>query len=56
VPQETVDVLTAAYRAYRERGHHRSLRDEGSVVDAAEFATQRAAVTAIWDATFAADV
>lgn len=56
VPQDTVDVLTGAYRAYRERGHHRSLRDAGSVVDAAEFATQRAAVTAIWDATFAADV
>jgi glutamate-ammonia-ligase adenylyltransferase len=56
VPQETVDVLTAAYRTYRERGHHRSLRDETSVVAAEEFQAQRAAVTAIWNASFAADV
>jgi glutamate-ammonia-ligase adenylyltransferase len=56
VPQQTVDVLTAAYRAYRERGHHRSLRDETSVVAAGEFEPERAAVTAIWNATFAPDV
>lgn len=56
VPQQTVDVLTAAYRAYRERGHHRSLRDETSVVGADEFRTERAAVTAIWDAAFATGV
>lgn len=56
VPQSTVDVLTAAYRAYRERGHHRSLRDETPVIAAEAFQAERAAVTAIWDATFAADV
>ncbi len=56
VPQATVDVLTAAYRAYRERGHHRSLRDETNVIPGDQFATQRAAVTAIWDATFAPGV
>lgn len=54
VPQSTVDVLTAAYRAYRERGHHRSLRDETTVIPGNQFAETRAAVTAIWDATFAA--
>ena len=54
VPQSTVDVLTAAYRAYRERGHHRSLRDESTVVPGDQFTETRAAVTAIWDATFAA--
>jgi glutamate-ammonia-ligase adenylyltransferase len=56
VPQEKVDVLTAAYRAYRERGHHRSLRDEGSVIADDQFRTERAAVTAIWDETFGAGV
>ncbi len=54
VPQETVDQLTAAYRRYRARGHHRSLRDEGAVVDATEFATERSTVRSIWDATFPA--
>jgi glutamate-ammonia-ligase adenylyltransferase len=49
VPQATVDVLTQAYRAYRERGHHRSLQDSGSVVPGAEFAAERAAVRRIWD-------
>jgi glutamate-ammonia-ligase adenylyltransferase len=53
VPQSTVDVLTQAYRAYRERGHHRSLQDSGSVVPAGEFAAERAAVRRIWDETFA---
>jgi glutamate-ammonia-ligase adenylyltransferase len=56
VPQQTVDVLTAAYRAYRARGHHRSLQDAGSVVPGGEFAAERAAVTAIWGATFAASI
>jgi len=51
VPQLTVDVLTDAYRKYRERSHHRSLEQAEPVVDAAEFAAQRAAVTAIWNAT-----
>ncbi len=56
VPQEKVDVLTAAYRAYRERGHHRSLRDESSVIPDDQFRAERAAVTAIWDETFGPNV
>jgi glutamate-ammonia-ligase adenylyltransferase len=51
VPQETVDVLTGAYRAYRQRIHHLSLEAASSVVPADEFRDVRAAVTAIWDAT-----
>jgi glutamate-ammonia-ligase adenylyltransferase len=51
VPQLTVDVLTDAYRKYRERSHHLSLEQAEPVVDAAEFAATRAAVTAIWNAT-----
>jgi glutamate-ammonia-ligase adenylyltransferase len=53
VPQATVDVLTAAYRAYRQRIHHLSLEDGGSVVSGTEFADQRAQVGAIWQATMA---
>ena len=51
VPQATVDVLTGAYRAYRQRMHHLSLEAAGNVVAEAEFREIRAAVTAIWDAT-----
>ena len=52
VAQEVVDQLTNAYRAYRSRGHHRSLRDEVARVPDNEFAAERAAVTRIWQATF----
>jgi glutamate-ammonia-ligase adenylyltransferase len=48
VPQSTVDVLTGAYRAYRQRLHHLSLDGESSIAPAAEFAAVRAEVTAIW--------
>jgi glutamate-ammonia-ligase adenylyltransferase len=51
VPQLTVDVLTEAYRKYRERSHHLSLEQAEPVVEAAEFSATRAAVTAIWNAT-----
>ncbi|MEJ0085460.1 MAG: bifunctional [glutamate--ammonia ligase]-adenylyl-L-tyrosine phosphorylase/[glutamate--ammonia-ligase] adenylyltransferase [Pseudomonadota bacterium] len=51
VPQLTVDVLTDAYRKYRERSHHLSLEQAEPVVDAGEFTAPRAAVTAIWNAT-----
>jgi len=50
VPQATVDVLTGAYRAYRQRMHHLSLEAASNVVSADEFRETRAAVTAIWDA------
>jgi len=51
VPQATVDVLTDAYRQYREVSHHGSLEGAEPIVEAAEFAATRAAVTAIWNAT-----
>jgi len=47
-----VDVLTAAYRAYRQRLHHLSLEQAGSAVPESEFAAERAAVSATWNATF----
>ena len=53
VPQATVDVLTAAYRAYRTRTHHLSLAGEPGIVSAEEFAAERAAVTAVWDEVMA---
>jgi len=55
VPQPTVDVLTAAYRAYRASAHHRALAGEPPLVPAPQFAATRAAVTRIWDATLGAD-
>jgi [glutamine synthetase] adenylyltransferase / [glutamine synthetase]-adenylyl-L-tyrosine phosphorylase len=48
VPQASVDILTAAYRAYRERSHRISLEGGASVVPADQFLAERAAVTAIW--------
>jgi glutamate-ammonia-ligase adenylyltransferase len=51
VPQATVDVLTHAYRAYRERIHHRALADQPPVVADGEFAAERRAVLEIWNAT-----
>jgi glutamate-ammonia-ligase adenylyltransferase len=53
VPQATVDVLTAAYRRYREHSHHLSLEGREPVVPGEEFGETRAAVTAIWEATMA---
>jgi glutamate-ammonia-ligase adenylyltransferase len=55
VPQSTVDVLTSAYRKYRERSHHLSLENLEPVVPADQFAAERAAVSAIWTATMAAE-
>ena len=52
MPQATVDVLVNAYRGYRERGHHRSLQDSGSVVPGSEFQAERAAVRDIWNEAF----
>ena len=53
VPQSTVDVLTDAYRRYRERSHHLSLESRETVVPGEEFRETRASVSAIWDATMA---
>ncbi len=53
VPQATVDILTGAYRAYRERRHHLALAGGGAErVPEAEFAAERAAVRVIWAETF----
>ncbi len=51
VPQETVDALTGAYRAYRARLHHLSLEGRPPIIPVEEFAAERAAVRAIWDTT-----
>jgi glutamate-ammonia-ligase adenylyltransferase len=53
VPQATVDILTAAYRAYRTRTHHLSLAGEAGLVSTGEFVAERAAITGIWDAVMA---
>jgi len=53
VLQETVDRLTAAYRAYRVRTHHLSLEGREPIVSAAEFTSDRAAVSGIWQEVFA---
>ena len=49
VPQVTVDLLIVAYQAYRVRTHHLSLMNEQPIVPVAEFVTERAAVTRIWN-------
>jgi glutamate-ammonia-ligase adenylyltransferase len=54
VSQADVDVLTAAYRAYRARTHHLSLAGTASIVAAEEFRETRVAVTRLWDATMSA--
>ncbi len=51
VPQETVDILTNAYRAYRTHSHHLSLEARAPIVPDSEFAAERAAVTRIWNET-----
>jgi glutamate-ammonia-ligase adenylyltransferase len=51
VPQETVDVLTDAYRGYRQRIHHLSLENAPSVVADDEFVEARKAVSTIWAQT-----
>jgi glutamate-ammonia-ligase adenylyltransferase len=55
VPQVTVDLLIIAYQAYRARTHHLSLMNEAPSVPATEFATERAAVTRIWNRAMADD-
>jgi glutamate-ammonia-ligase adenylyltransferase len=52
VPQETVDILTRSYRAYRARTHRLSLESREPIVPASEFKDERMAVTRIWEACF----
>ena len=49
VPQSDIDLLTAAYRAYRTRLHHRALDEAQALVPVAEFHAERAAVLRIWE-------
>lgn len=49
VPQSTVDVLTTAYRKYRERIHHLSLGGGKNIVNEDEFKQEREQVIAIWN-------
>ena len=49
VPQSTIDVLTGAYRKYRECSHHRTIAGLPAVVPATEFTAERAAVIEIWN-------
>jgi glutamate-ammonia-ligase adenylyltransferase len=51
VPQASVDLLTAAYRAYRSATHRLSLAGAEPIVPAADFAAMRADLCALWDAT-----
>jgi glutamate-ammonia-ligase adenylyltransferase len=54
VPHADVDALTRIYRRYRECIHHRALDGLGDVLPADQFATERAAVTGVWDRVMAA--
>ena len=54
VPQQTVDVLTGAYRAYRAYRHRLTLEGPVAPPEGA-FAAERAAVSAIWEQTFGAE-
>jgi glutamate-ammonia-ligase adenylyltransferase len=49
VAQQTVDLLVAAYTAYRARTHHLSLDSRPPRVPATEFQTERREVTRIWN-------
>ncbi|MBW4052786.1 MAG: bifunctional [glutamate--ammonia ligase]-adenylyl-L-tyrosine phosphorylase/[glutamate--ammonia-ligase] adenylyltransferase [Proteobacteria bacterium] len=49
VPQSTVDVLTTAYRGYRGRTHHQSLAGQAGLIGAEDFASERRAVTEVWE-------
>jgi [glutamine synthetase] adenylyltransferase / [glutamine synthetase]-adenylyl-L-tyrosine phosphorylase len=55
VPQSRIDVLTATYRLYRTRLHHRALEGKGAVLPAEECAAQRAEVITIWDQVMGGD-
>jgi glutamate-ammonia-ligase adenylyltransferase len=48
VNHRVIDRLVDAYRAYRKAAHHLSLEQQPAVVDAGEFAADRAAVGSIW--------
>ena len=49
VDHRVIDRLVDAYRAYRKAAHHLSLEQRPAIVDAGEFAAERAAVTGLWE-------
>lgn len=48
LPAETTDQLIDAYKRFRALGHRLSLQNQGSLVSAAELATERQAVSTAW--------
>ena len=52
VDHRDIDTLVNAYREYRHLNHRLALAGSKAVVDAAPWAAMRAAVQAIWEATF----
>ena len=49
VDHRVIDRLVDAYRAYREAAHHLSLEQRPAIVDAGEFAAERAVVAGVWE-------
>ncbi|HEU5468337.1 MAG TPA: bifunctional [glutamate--ammonia ligase]-adenylyl-L-tyrosine phosphorylase/[glutamate--ammonia-ligase] adenylyltransferase [Steroidobacteraceae bacterium] len=49
VDHRVIDRLVDAYRAYRKAAHHLSLEHLPALVDAREFADERAAVAGLWE-------
>ncbi len=48
VTVETADLLTDAYREFRDTSHRNVLREESGLVDASELSEERAAVSELW--------
>ena len=49
VDHRVIDRLVDAYRAYRKAAHHLSLEQRPAIVDAGEFAAERAVVAGLWE-------
>jgi glutamate-ammonia-ligase adenylyltransferase len=49
VDHRVIDRLVDAYRAYRKAAHHLSLEQRPAIVDAGEFAAERAVVAGAWE-------
>jgi glutamate-ammonia-ligase adenylyltransferase len=49
VPQPTVDLLTSAYREYRQELHHLSLEGGSQLAPTSKFAATRDAVLGVWN-------
>src|SRR5688572_15134022 len=49
VDHRVIDRLVDAYRAFRKAAHHLSLEQRPAIVEAGEFAVERAAVAGLWE-------